>query len=373
MRDTVCRCISERILRATLLVGLLSAIAGLGLQGLDLLGLPLARIVTVAPWRAALTTSLGPALLIALGAIVLAAVADRCRPLAVMRVASSVAMAGIGASLAASGHASTASPQWLMRMSVFVHGVCVAYWVGALLPLLGMLGRQSSAAMLPVLHRFSRGAVAAVGLLVLTGTVLAVVQMARFGALVDTAYGRLLAAKLVLVLALLGLAALNRWRLTPALAGAGQTDGCAAARLKYSIAGEIVIVLAILGVVAGWRFTPPPRALAAAAQSELSVHLHTAKGMVQVTITPGTSGNNTFDLQFMNEDLTPLKIVDASIVLTEPERGIAPISRTASRLADDRWVVRDVPLPFSGRWRLRVRGFITDFDELSVEDAFEVP
>ncbi|WP_204314651.1 CopD family protein, partial [Stenotrophomonas maltophilia] len=79
---------------------------------------------------------------------------------------------------------------------------------------------------------------------------------------------------LVLVAALIGLAALNRYRLTPALARA-PTEGRALAR---SVGAEILLVLAILGLVAGWRFTPPPRALAAAAHAPASLHIHTAKG-----------------------------------------------------------------------------------------------
>ena len=41
-----------------------------------------------------------------------------------------------GFALALSGHASNAAPQLLTRPSVFVHVVCVAFWVGALLPLI---------------------------------------------------------------------------------------------------------------------------------------------------------------------------------------------------------------------------------------------
>ena len=43
--------------RGALAVGLVSAVASLGLQGLDLLNLPLGGIVTSAPWASALATS----------------------------------------------------------------------------------------------------------------------------------------------------------------------------------------------------------------------------------------------------------------------------------------------------------------------------
>ena len=55
-------------------------------------------------------------------------------PAGVARGLSAVAMAGVGLSLAASGHAASAPPQWLTRPAVFLHGVAVAYWIGALCP-----------------------------------------------------------------------------------------------------------------------------------------------------------------------------------------------------------------------------------------------
>ncbi len=57
---------ATNVIVAALAVGLGSAVASLGLQGLDVLGLGLGRIVTSAPWKAALATSLGPSLLVAM-------------------------------------------------------------------------------------------------------------------------------------------------------------------------------------------------------------------------------------------------------------------------------------------------------------------
>src|SRR4029077_19027201 len=58
--------------RGALAIGLVSAVASLGLQGLDLLNLSLGGIVTSAPWASALATSLGPSLLIAIAAMAIA-------------------------------------------------------------------------------------------------------------------------------------------------------------------------------------------------------------------------------------------------------------------------------------------------------------
>ena len=202
--------------RGALAIGVFSAIASLGLQGLDLLNLPFSAIVTPAPWASAFATSLGPSLLIAIAVMAIAWFAWKSPSMAIAWVLAALAMAGVGLSLAASGHAATAAPQWLTRPSSFLHGVAAAYWIGALAPLAAMARRRDN--KLPrVLHQFSAIAVPLVGLLVLTGLALAIIQLGSFRALIETQYGIILSIKLVLVVLLLALAALNRFLLTPAL------------------------------------------------------------------------------------------------------------------------------------------------------------
>ena len=67
-------------------------------------------------------------------------------------------------------------------------------------------------------QQFSAIAMPLVGSLVLTGLVLAIIQLGSFRALIETQYGIILSIKLALVAMLLALAALNRFLVTPALA-----------------------------------------------------------------------------------------------------------------------------------------------------------
>ena len=75
----------------------------------------------------------------------------------------------------------------------------------------------------------------------------------------QTTYGRLLLAKLALFGAMLGLAAINRWRLTPALAAAGSDAGAwpAERRIRLSIMLETTAAILILVLVA-WLGTLDP-------------------------------------------------------------------------------------------------------------------
>jgi copper transport protein len=358
----------SNVIVAALIVGLFSAAASLGLLGLDVLNLPLRDIVTSAPWMAALATSLFQSLLTAVAAMAAGIVARQSASLSVARALSALAMAGVGMSLAASGHAGTAPPQWLTRPMVFLHGVGVAYWIGALAPLVAMAWKPTPA-LLPALNRFSQLAVPVLGVLVLTGLTLAVIQLQSFGALIETKYGIILSIKLALVVVLLGFAALNRFRLTPRLA----VDPLNTRPLVRSILAECVVVVGILAVVAGWRFTPPPRALASAVGPPLAIHIHTDKAMFQVLISPGRVGVDSFVLQLMDGEGSPLKARQATLILSLPKRGIEPLERAATPGADGYWHVRDMPIPYPGRWHLRVDALVTDFEKITLEDEFDVP
>ncbi|HTB00001.1 MAG TPA: CopD family protein [Bradyrhizobium sp.] len=355
------------VINAALTVGLASAAASLGLQGLDALDIPLHDLSLAAPWQAAFATSLGPSLLIAAVAMVAAIVALQAQSVGTARALSALALAGVGLSLATTGHAAAAPPQWTTRPAVFLHGVGVAFWIGALAPLAAMV-RRPGKGLIAVVIRFSRIAVAVVGVLVLTGFALAVVQLQSFGALIETKYGIILSIKLALVMVLLGLAALNRFRLTPALA----FEPLNTRPLWRSILTECVVVLAILAVVAGWRFTPPPRALAAAI-TPLALHIHTDDAMFQVLVSPGTVGADSFVLQLMNGDASPLAAKEATLTLSLPERGIEPMERAATLGPDGYWHVREVLLPYPGRWHLRIDALVTDFQKITLEDDIDVP
>ena len=251
---------------------------------------------------------------------------------------------------------------------MFLHGVGVAFWVGALAPLAVMAWRPAQP-LLPVLNRFSQAAIFVLAMLVLTGLALAVVQLGSFGALIGSPYGIILSIKLALVAVLLGLAALNRFRLTPALAA----DPRNTRPLVRSVVAECVIALAVLAVVAGWRFTPPPRALAAATVPPLALHIHTEKAMFQVLVSPGKVGLDHFVLQLMNGDGALLTAKEATLTLSLPERGIEPFERKAVLGADGYWSVRDVTIPFAGRWHLRIDALVTDFEKITLEGDLDVP
>ena len=160
------------------------------------------------------------------------------------------AAAGFGAilvcaSFALRGH-TLDEPRLVLGALVTLHLLGLAFWIGIFAPLHRLAGRDAGAAG-DLAAEFSARAVWIVPALGVAGAALFVVLTADPVAAVDTPYGQLLAVKLFLFTPLLGLAAFNKLRLTPAL----QTDPIrAGARLRRSIRLEAFLVLAILAATA---------------------------------------------------------------------------------------------------------------------------
>ena len=108
-------------------------------------------------------------------------------------------------------------------------------------------------------------------------------------------------------------------------------------------------------------------------EAPLAIHIHTGNAMFQALVSRGTVGSNSFVLQLMAGDGSPLAAKQATLALSLPARGIEPLERTASLGADGYWHIDDVPIPYPGRWHLRIEALVTDFEKITLEDDFDVP
>jgi copper transport protein len=352
---------ATRIAAGALVAGLVALVVSVGLQGLDAYAAPLSALASAAVWREGILNAYGLTAVIAAVALVLGLVALRtergARPLAL------AALFGVGLALAASGHASAASPQLLTRPAVFLHTIAITWWIGALVPLATLIA-AGEPAYLPALMRFSRRAPWVVAVIVAAGVTLAIVQIGTPAAIPATAYGRLFAGKLALVLVLVALAGWNRWRLTPALAAA--RPGAARAMVR-SIVAETVVAALILGVVAGWRLTPPPRALQAAAAEPAMLDLEAPAGMAMLTFTPGRAGPLDVAVALMAPSGQPLAAKGVTLVLSDPAAGIGPLRHAARAAGPGQWRIAGLTVPAPGRWKVRVEVLIDDFTLLPLE------
>jgi len=353
---------ARRFATTMTLLGLVCLPVALGAQGLDAMGAQLSAVFQPAIWKAATATSYLWTIVGAALALTVALAGIRLRGTAAS-VAGLFSALLAGIALASSGHASAAHPQWLMRPTVFLHASAIALWVGALLPLALTLRTEAAR---DALHRFSSGITIIIAVLLLSGVILAVVQVETPAALLATAYGRVLLAKLALVAIAFLLAAFNRWHLTRQV----ETGERSAARMMARlIAVELTVLVAVFGVAALWRFTPPPRAIAAAQSQPASLHIHTLQAMADVTVTPGRAGPVSIEIVLMNGEFGPLPAKELSLSFSNPAAGIEPIERQARLGPDGIWRLETLNLPVPGRWEVELAILISDFEMRRVKDA----
>jgi copper transport protein len=356
---------------ATIIVaGLFALVMSVGLQGLDALALPLSGLKGKAVWAAGLETSYGSTAIVATcalfaGLFSLAATSPR-----LARGLSLLGLAGLGVALTLSGHASTAAPWLASRAAVLVHALAVAFWVGALLPLCVAVraSRARGSPAIGALKRFSRAIAPVLVLMLLSGLWLAVAQLGTIEALWTTAYGQVLSAKLVCVALLMGLGAANRYRLVPAF----ERSSAAAARpLATVIAVELALALVIFGLVALWRFTPPPRALVS--DAPIALHLHGDKAMAEIEIARGGDAPARASVLVLDGAFQPLAAKEVTLVLANPAAGIEPLRLHAAPAEENRWAIDGLRIPVAGRWNLEVEILVSDFDKVRLEETVALP
>lgn len=177
-----------------------------------------------------------------------------------LSVASAIALA----SLVWSGHAAAGESLagTIHRLSDALHLIAAGVWIGAIAAFLILLrptadnGRQTRLALAArSLDHFAPIGTICVTVIAATGLVNVemIVGIAQTGRVLATPYGTLLIAKLVLFALMLGLAALNRWRLTPALAATAGDASARAIRRSLMVEGlaaaSILALVAILGML----------------------------------------------------------------------------------------------------------------------------
>ena len=356
----------ERLVMAPLLCAVVAATLSIALQGIDALGLPLPALSESRAWTTGLTSSFGMSTIIAAAASVVAMLAMPSQAKRGRWIAS-LALVGVGASLAASGHASSVEPQLLTRGAVFLHCVTIAFWIGALAPLAAAMATPERRAA--EIKRFLRAIPVPLVLLVASGFVLAVVELQRIDALWTTAYGLVFSGKLAAVLVLLALAAVNRFALTP---HAANGDGVAVGRLARSSRAEVLIALVIFGLVALWRFTPPPRAVWAAAEAPVHAHIHADRAMADLEIGPTSAKERRIMVTVLDGQFGPLPAKEVTLFFSSKASGIEPLRLSASRVEGATWSVENVALPAIGRWLVRVEILVNDFEKVSIEDEIDL-
>ncbi|MBU6207521.1 MAG: copper homeostasis membrane protein CopD [Alphaproteobacteria bacterium] len=250
---------------------------GLALTATSMAGIPLSDLDHATVNMVVMQTPVGAAWLVRMAALIIIAVLVAWRRSALgtgAMMALSLTTGVALASLAWGGHGAADEGAFgiVHLTSDITHLLAAGAWLGALVAL-GMMVFRPAVKMtddhLRLTHRALRGFSVAgtiiVALIILSGlaNTWIVVGPEHVLDLPATRYGQLLIAKLILFVMMLGLAATNRFRLTPAFDQALKTGGTSAVvrQLRYSLILETSAALAILGLVAWLGTLEPPMSL----------------------------------------------------------------------------------------------------------------
>lgn len=206
--------------------------------------------------------------------------------------------------------------------------------------------------------------------LLVSGAVLAVIQLGWPGPAWASPYGIILATKLLLAAILFGLASWNRWVLTvPATNG----DLAARTHMRWSIMGEMVLAIAILGLASGWRFTPPPRSLVTIEEAVAATLVLEGDGVTaEVTIAPPGRASRGALITLHQIGGSPLAARSVVLSLAQPELGIQPIKTDAVLTGEGTWSIEQLLIPVAGQWAVEVQVRVSDFKLVRLKGSLEI-
>jgi copper transport protein len=272
------------------------------------------------------------------------------------------------------GHADTQSPRALLIPSVLAHVIAMGLWAGGIAMLLAVVPvatrrlepPERTALLTAALGRFSAMALACVGVILVSGLIQFLVLVRAPAHLIDTAYGRSVSIKIVLLALLIGLGAYNRRRTVPALARAardGGSPGHAGLLLRRALRFEVVLLVAVLAVTAALASYAP----AVSAEQAGPVNRKAAVGpaRLELTVDPARVGSNQIHLYLTNpRDGSQYRGakevgVDASL----PSKSIGPLAEPATKAGPGHYVVAGALFGVKGDWRLKVTVRVSKFDQ----------
>ncbi len=163
-----------------------------------------------------------------------------------LRVIGAIGAGVLASAFLLTGHTSVHLSRPLLAPLLWIHLTIIAFWLGSLPALWIASRRETPATAAQLVAAFSTVAIWLVPLIAVAGLTLAYILLPNAAAL-GQPYGRLLLMKGSGFLALMALAALNKWRLGPALATRGAHATTAFGR---SLVLEYLVIVAVLTITA---------------------------------------------------------------------------------------------------------------------------
>jgi copper transport protein len=249
-----------------------------------------------------------------------------------------------------------------------VHLVAAATWLGGLVGLVILLrGTSSRSDVAAVAVRsFSTAAASVLAALVLAGSVLAWQLVGSWRGLVESGYGRVLTAKVALVLVAVAIAAYNRRRLVPRAA--------VERRVLVRTLGAEASLLVAVALVTGFlvQQNPPAGVGSEVPTAAAPVSGHADLGGLQATVTvdPAVVGSNSVTVEIDNSAGAPAELfTPPRLRVLGQDADVGDVTIEPVSLGVYRGTVQ---LPLAGTWRFQVSVRVDEFTNPVATVALEV-
>jgi copper transport protein len=379
----------RRVLGVAALAGVVSAAAGIVLEGAEAAGISGFAALKEGIVRETLETKFGTiwgfALLawLAFGLLSALLLRDRDRdgrPGRLRAAAISVPLIYVVLVPALSGHGSTQSPVALLFPVNVAHVAAMAVWLGGLAALLFVAPRgtrelepaERGRLLAGALARFSQIALASVVLILATGLIQAYAYVRHPGDLLTTDYGLAVTIKFVLLVVLITFGAYNRRRSVPRLnrlAAGGEAPGRAGVDLRRAVRAEVALLVAVLGVTAALAsYAPPVTAQGGPFSTEATV----GPIQLEMSVEPATVGANEIHIYLFDarSGAPYAKVKQLTVSAALPESGISlPLEPQLS--GPGHYTVPDALMSATGDWKLELDMRVSAFNQY--EETIEVP
>ncbi len=259
-------------------------------------------------------------------------------------------------------HAATEAKPLLPILGDLIHLLGMTFWLGGLVYLstgihqLQQLDEPLRTKLTSLLTaRFSINAIVFVSLIGLTGFYSASLRVGTWSAFLITLYGHVLLIKQIFVAGLLVIAAVNLFIISPRLSRArmqGVADPAVVARFGKILIVELTFAGLLLGSVSFLTYLPPAKIV-----SLNSALTHTAKVddlKLELSISPGKVGQNTFTLTAATSDGHPLHASKKVLLrFTSSQANIPSSEIELIGAGDGTFSAKGTYLSLPGKWQVQ--------------------
>lgn len=328
-----------------------ATVATIGLQGAYAAGLGLSAAVRPAVIESVIETRYGQVALARLAVLTVAAVlvarllrAGDDRPSRGLLALSGAAGVGLALTPALAGHASTGDNVAAATVVDTVHVAAASVWIGGVVALVAVVLRKGFPDAEPVARSFSRVAVWAVGLVVVTGSMQGLRQTGSLDALRETTYGQILLVKVGLVAAIVLVAVRSRSTVRRTLVG-----------LRRLVAVETGLAVAVVAATALLVNAVPARTALAL---PFSGTVEAGPMLVDVTVDPAAAGPTELHVYTLTRAGAVQEVDDLEVELQLLGRDVNPIDVPLQVAGPGHFAAYGFDLPVAGRWKLAVTAVV---------------